>query len=253
MSGRVITRSITFHALVNAPLIVLIAVCSFLDATGSQQTPDPAEILSKTAGNGTKVIASLKEYSYYSELTLQTVNAVDLITGTYSRSSQVYFDPDGVRREKVFDDKSTLPEKVYIGTNAVNNLTHVYYFIVTPEILNIYEFNYVGKERIDELFTYVFDVKPRVKLPDPERTRERYLKGRVWIDDQDFQVVKVAGEALPEQSAHRTPKFETYFQNYGKYWFPAYASADDDVQVGSRRMRVIVKVRFTGYKKQERN
>jgi hypothetical protein len=59
----------------------------------------------------------------------------------------------------------------------------------------------------------------------------------------------VAGEAVPEQSAHRTPKFETYFQNYDKYWFPAYTTADDEVRVGRRLTRVIAKVRFTSYKK----
>jgi hypothetical protein len=117
------------------------------------------------------------------------------------------------------------------------------------DTLNQYEMSYVGSERIDELNTYVFDVKPKVKLPDPEKSTERYLKGRVWIDDQDLCVVKVAGNALPEQYTHRTPRFETYFQNHDKYWFPAYTSADDDVRVGRRAMRVIVKVRFMSYKK----
>lgn len=149
----------------------------------------------------------------------------------------------------MLENSSTLPAEVYIGTNAANNLTRVYQFIVTPETLNLYELSFVGRERIDELNTYVFDVKPRVKLPDPDKSAERYLKGRVWIDDQDMCVVKVAGEALPEQNAHRTPKFETYFQNHDKYWFPAYTSADDDVRVGRRFTRVVVKVRFTSYKK----
>jgi hypothetical protein len=121
--------------------------------------------------------------------------------------------------------------------------------MLTPEVLEIYEFNYVGREKVDELNTLVFDVKPRIKLPDPEKSRDRYLKGRVWIDEQDLQVVKVTGEALPEQNAHRTPHFETYFENFDKYWFPAYTAADDQVRAGNRRARVIVKVRFTSYKK----
>ena len=62
-------------------------------------------------------------------------------------------------------------------------------------------------------------------------------------------MVKVAGEALPEQTGHRTPKFETYFQNYDRYWFPAYTSADDSIRVGRYATRVTVNVRFTGYKR----
>ena len=77
----------------------------------------------------------------------------------------------------------------------------------------------------------------------------RYLRGRVWIDDQDLQVVKVAGQALPEQSAHRTPKFETFFQNVDQYWFPSYVAADDTVRMGKYSTRVVVKIHFTTYKR----
>ncbi|HLG14509.1 MAG TPA: outer membrane lipoprotein-sorting protein [Blastocatellia bacterium] len=213
------------------------------------QKREPAEVLKKATEIGTQVAAALRGYTYYAELTIETVSAADVITGKYYRFSQVSYDADGKRQEKVFEDKSTLPTNVFITTNAANNLTRVYHFVVTPETLNQYEFNYVGQERVDELDTYVFDVKPKVRMPDPAKSTDRYLKGRVWIDDQDFQVVKVAGQALPEQYEHRTPRFETYYQNYGKYWFPADARADDQIRVGNRYTRVIVTVRFTSYKK----
>jgi hypothetical protein len=227
----------------------------FLALVGSgwaRQSPSPAEILASASERGSKVVTALRDYTYYAELTIETVSAADVITGKYYRFSQVSFDRDGNRQEKVFENQSTLPKEVHIGTNAINNLTRVYQFFITPETLSLYEFNYVGRERVDELDTYVFDVKPRVKLPDPNKSTDRYLKGRVWIDDRDLQVVKVAGEALPEQSEHRTPKFETYFQNHDDYWFPAYTTADDEVRVGDRRRRVIVTVRFTAYKKTNR-
>ena len=213
------------------------------------QKPSPAETLAAAAERGKQLIAAMRGYTYYAELTIQTVSQAETITGKFYRFSQISFDRDGNRQEKILENTSTLPKDVYIGTNSANNMVRVYQFFITPETLSQYEFNYVGREQIDELNTYVFDVKPRVKLPDPDKSSERYLKGRVWVDDQDLCVVKVAGEALPEQSAHRTPRFETYFQNYEKYWFPAYASADDTVRMGRYVTRVIVKVRFTSYKK----
>lgn len=231
-------------------LILALALAFLVSAPATaRQKPSPSEILSATAANGQKVLDALRGYTYYAELTLETVSQAETITGTYYRFSQISYDGQGARQEKVFENKTTLPKEMHIGTNAVNNMTRVYQFIITPETLGQYEINYIGRERIDELNTYVFDVRPRVKLPDPEKSSERFLKGRVWIDDQDLQVVKVAGEAVPEQSAHRTPKFETYFQNYDKYWFPAYTTADDEVRVGRRITRVIAKVRFTSYKK----
>ncbi len=213
------------------------------------QKASPPEMLSAAAERGRELQAALRNYTYYAELTIQTVSQSDTITGKYYRFSQISFDREGARQEKVLENTSTLPSDVYIGTNAANNLTRVYQFVITPETLSQYELTYVGRERIDEIDTLVFDVKPKIKMPDPDKSDDRYLKGRIWIDEQDLCVVKVAGQALPEQGSHRTPKFETYFQNYDKYWFPASTSADDSIRVGRYFTRVIVSVRFTGYKK----
>ena len=212
------------------------------DASAPQEKSNPADVLAQAAQKGKQLTEALHGYTYYAELTLQTVSQADVITGKYFRFSQLSYDSSGNRQEKVFENTSTLPKEAHIGTNAAYNLIRVYQFIITPETLNQYELSYVGREKIDEL-------NPKMKMPDPEKSPDRFLKGRVWIDDQDLQVVKVAGQALPEQSAHRTPKFETYFQNYDQYWFPAYTTADDEIRVGTRLSRVIVKVRFTRYKK----
>ena len=214
-----------------------------------QQKSDPSEILAAASANGKRVAAALHSYTCYAELTIETVSQADTISGKYYRFSQISYSPDGTRQERVVEDKSTLPKEVHIGTSSANNLTRVYQFMLTPEAFGQYEFNYVGRERIDELNCFVFDVRPTVKMPDPDKSPDRYLKGRVWIDEQDLQLVKAAGEALPEQSARRTSRFETYFQNYADGWFPAYTSADDGVRVGDRFAHVIVKLRFTAYKK----
>lgn len=243
-------KHLELRALAPIAVATTLGLPCFPAARGQEiKKPTPAEILAAAAERGSQLQSALREYSYYAELTIQTVSQSDTITGKFYRFAQVSFDRQGNRQEKVLENTSSLPPGVYIGTNAANNLTRVYQFVVTPEVLTQYELSYVGREQIDELNTYVFDVRPKVKMPDPEKSDERYLRGRIWIDDQDMCVVKIAGEALPEQSAHRTPKFETYFQNYDKYWFPAATSADDRVRVGRRFTRVIVNVRFTGYKK----
>ena len=216
---------------------------------GAGQKLDPSEILSRAVESGREAREALKKYTYYAELTLETVSPADTITGKYYRFSKVSYDEKGNEKERVFETTSTLPGNLSVASNSVNNLLRVYSFMITPETMRQYEFNYIGRENIDELSTYVFDVKPKVKMPDPDKSSERYLKGRVWIDDQDFLVVKVGGQALPEQSDHRTPKFETYFQNHDEYWFPAYTKADEEVRTGRRLTRVIVTVRFTTYER----
>jgi hypothetical protein len=235
-------------------VVFAMAACLIITASApwpshAWQKESPSEILVAAAERGRALVAALRGYSYFAEVTIQTVSQADTITGKYYRFSRISFDRDGTQQEKVIENTSTLPKDIYIGTEDANNLTRVYQFIVTPETLNTYEISYVGREQIDELNTLVFDVKPRIKVPDSNKSRERYLKGRVWIDDRDLCVVKVVGEALPERRGHRTPKFETYFQNYDSFWFPADTSAVDIIRTGDYFNPVVVNLRFTGYKK----
>ena len=67
-----------------------------------------------------------------------------------------------------------------------------------------YNIKYVGKERIDELDLYVFDVAPKV-TPDPKKTKERFFIGRIWVDDNDLQIVKSKGKAIPETKNNKFP------------------------------------------------
>lgn len=215
----------------------------------AHQKPSPSEILSAAAERGKALLTALRDYSYYAELTIETISQSDTITGKYYRFSQISFDRFGNRQEKVLENSSSLPADVRMGSDTADNLTRIYQFGITPETINQYVFSYVGRERVDELDTLVFDVEPGAKLRDLDKRAARYLKGRVWIDEQDLCAVKVAGQVLPDQGSRRTPKFETYFQNHDKYWFPAYTSADDSIRVGRYFTRVVISLRFTGYRK----
>lgn len=236
--ARTIVASLTMAAAVFSPPVYR-----------ALQKPSPAESLSAAAERGKELLAALRDYTWYAELTIQTVSQADTITGKYYRFSQISYDREGNRVEKVLENTSTLPEGIHIGTTTADNLTRVYQFVITPETLTQYDLNYVGRERVDELNTLVFDAKPKFNLPNPDKSELRYFRGRVWIDDQDLCVVKVEGVVLPEQRSHRTPKFETYFQNYDRYWFPAYTKADDRIRSGDYFTRVVVNLRFSGYKK----
>lgn len=244
-------------ALTIAATVIIAAIFSETPASRSLQPApqviqqqSPSEILSAAAERGDRLQTELRNYTYFAELTIQTVSQADIITGKYYRFSMISYDRDGTRRERVQENSSTLPNGIYIGTETAENLTRIYHFIISSETLKHYEVDYVGRERIDDLNTYVFDVKPRFKLPDKsDKNRERYLKGRVWIDNEDHCVVKVAGEPVPEVKGHQAPKFETYFQNYGNAWFPAYTSGVDFIRVEGYFNRVVINLRYTGYKK----
>jgi hypothetical protein len=127
-----------------------------------------------------------------------------------------------------------------VTNEDLEDLGGVQPFALEASKLDQYNFSYVGKERIDELDLYVFDVAPKII---PKKESERFFKGRIWVDDQSLQIVKVRGKGVPE-GKQRFPTFETYREQIdGRYWFPTYTFADEDLvfeggQVVHFRMRV---------------
>src|SRR2546429_4533832 len=69
-----------------------------------------------------------------------------------------------------------------------DDIEKVWPFVMTTEELPKYDVKYVGREHVDELNTYVFDLEPK-KL----EKGQRYFRGRVWVDDKDLQIVKTSG------------------------------------------------------------
>ena len=102
-----------------------------------------------------------------------------------------------------------------------------------------------GREKVDELGTYVFDVAPKVV---PKKVSERFFQGRVWVDDQDLQIVKVKGKGVPE-GKQRFPTFETYREQIdGKYWFPTYTYADEKLTFSNGYVvHIRSRIRFTDF------
>lgn len=120
--------------------------------------------------------------------------------------------------------------------------------MLTTEDLPKYNLEYMGRERVDEIGTYVFNVSPK-KI----EKGQRYFQGTIWVDDQDLQIVKTRGKAVPDirtkNQENIFPTFETYRENIdGKYWFPTYTRADDVLHFREGDVRIHMVVRYTNYK-----
>jgi len=233
--------------------LILVAVIAIAAAFSTRrawaQQIAPNEILIKAASNGEETAASFDKLVRYEELRIEAVGIGNNVTGEYYRLARIYRDKTERITEKVFEEKSTLPGDAFFSIVALRRLLQIYRFNITRDVLQQYEFNYIGRERIDELNTFVFDVRPRDRILSRPVAESRYIKGQVWIDDQDIQVVKVSGEILPHSRPDRTPRFETYYKNYDRFWLPAYTTADEDLRIGDGNSRVIIKVREYGFGK----
>src|SRR6266446_699519 len=187
---------------------------------------------------------ALNTYAFKRDALVQTIGMGGQVTGEYHRVSYFTFNDQGERFEKInFFPMPTLTE-INITAQDLEDLGGVNPFALEASKLNAYTFKYVGKEKIDELDLYVFDVGPRV-APDPKKIKDRYFQGRIWVDTQDLQIVKARGKGVPEDKNNKYPTFETYREQIdGKYWFPTYSYADDELTFGNGnvvRMRLLVK------------
>ena len=116
-------------------------------------------------------------------------------------------------------------------------------------MFRMYNFTYLGKEHIDELDLYVFEVTPKV-MPDPKKTKQRLFTGRIWVDDRDLMIVKSKGKAVPETKNDKFPVVETWRENVdGKFWFPSFSSSDDELVFNDGNVvKLRVRVKYADYR-----
>ena len=207
---------------------------------------DIAEVIRRFAAAESENKVARNNYTFTQDFDLITVGEAGSITGRFKRVSDIVYDDRGNRIEKItYFPPSSLVE-LQITAEDMRDLAGVQPFALTTEDLPKYQIDYVGKEKADELNTYVFNVKPKQFVKG-----ERYFQGRIWVDDQDLQVVKVQGQAVPEVGDQKFPHFESYRENIdGRYWFPTYIYADDmlDFKKGPS-VHLRMTVRFTNYKR----
>lgn len=108
-----------------------------------------------------------------------------------------------------------------------------------------YNFTFVRREFLGEVRCLVFDV-----MPKPGTGKGRFL-GRIWAEDQDYNIVRFQGTFAPR------PKFGYYFHfdswrlNVGpNLWLPAYVySQEVDMKYATlpHRLSFKAQTRFWGY------
>lgn len=204
-------------------------------------------IIARFTVKETQFRRALNSYAFKRDALVQTIGMGGQVSGEYRRVSDFTFDDQGNRYEKI----NFFPMPTFGGMTPedLEDLGGVNPFALEAAKISQYNLKYVGKERIDELDLYVFDVAPKV-TPDPKKTKERFFIGRIWVDDNDLQIVKSKGKAIPETKINKFPIVETYREQIdGQYWFPTYAYADDDLIFDNgTSYRIRMQVKYTDYK-----
>lgn len=188
-------------------------------------------------------------YTYTQSFVIQTIDDDGVADGMFRQESDILFTPGGKRYEKItFAPLSTL-QRITLSQQDIDDLRNIQPFVLTTTELPKYNVTYVGRQHLDELSCYVFDVAPKTIEKD-----QRYFQGRIWVDEKDMEIVKSYGKAVPDiikkNNENIFPHFETYRENIaGPFWFPTYTHGDDVLRFSTGGVHIRFTVKYTNYKR----
>ena len=200
------------------------------------------EIIRRFAQHESEFKQARDNYTYSQSVQVEDVAPRQ---GEYRMDSDIIFTPKGERIEKpTYAPQSTLVD-FDLSPEDMKDLQNVQPFVLTTEELPKYDVKYMGREKVDELNSYVFSVAPK-----RIEKNQRYFQGTIWVDDQDLAIVKSDGKAVPDLKNNLFPRFVTYPENIeGTFWFPTYTHADDILHFSGMDAHIRMTVRYKNYKR----
>ena len=217
----------------------------------------PQEIVTKFGERETEFSKARDSYTFTQSVKVDTIDDdTGKVSGEYQQVTDITFNKDGRREEHVvFAPQNTLDNGgIMMSPADFEDIEHRLPFILTTADLPQYDVTYLGRQKVDDLDTYVFEAGPK-----RIEKNKRYFKGKVWVDQQDFQIVLINGKNVPDdiRKGHEdlSPPFTTYYEQVDrKNWFPTYTKAEGTLhfpaQNGALSQDVHIRtiVRYTGYK-----
>ena len=190
-----------------------------------------------------------KVYDTYNFTETIRVEELDNPGGKFIVTGEVYTKPDGSRYWRVAKPPESSLKVTNYSLEDVRTMVSIPLFFLTSAEVQNYSFLYAGQDKLDDLSTYVFQVKPK-----EWSRRRRFFEGAIWVDDRDLTIVKSFGKFVNEISGNGTKlpftMLETYRENFQeKYWLPTYTSSDDFInEPDGSELHLRLVVRSTDFK-----
>ena len=107
-----------------------------------------------------------------------------------------------------------------------------------------YDLKFVHQEFVGEVRALVFDVSPKPKVKGP------HFQGRIWVEDQDYTIVRFNGTYLPQSKLNFYFHFDAWRTNMRQgVWLPAfiYTEESDAKYALFRKLAMRSQTRLWGY------
>ena len=220
-----------------------------IDPNGAPPPVPIEQIIQQFAAKESEFRIARGEYTYTQTMLVEDMGRRGDKEGEYRVISDIVFTPEGKRYEKITYAPPSSLKTFDMTREDEQDLVNVFPFVLGTEDLPNYDLEYLGRQQLDFIGTYVFNIRPKRMEP-----KQRYFQGTVWVDDRDLQIVKTFGKAVPDlqkkDGENLFPKFETFREQIdGKYWFPTLTRANDILHFKEGDIGMRLSVRYTKYKR----
>lgn len=182
-----------------------------------------AQIVREFTAKESQFAQALNDYTWTRTVRVRVLDSDGQPTGQqYYQVVDIYYNPQGQRKERVVYSPESTIHDVIMSESDFSDIEQRLFFVLTQEAAGEYDITYLGKQRIDQIDTWVFSVKPKTIVRG-----HRYFQGKIWVDQRHHQIVVTDGKNVPDdlRPGHQdlTLPFITWRQLVDdQYWFPVY-------------------------------
>jgi len=208
------------------------------------------EIIRRFSQKEDEYLKSRPNYGFRKSVRIQEFGPDGSAIGEFLRVTQYQKLADGRLAMKAIEKPQSTLQGVYLAPEDLDTLDRIPAYPLTSGQLAKYDLKFIGRELVDEVDCYIFQVKPKTV----ERAKA-YFEGVVWVDAQYLEVVKTYGKWVTDLGEMHSlgdktfSLFETYRENVdGKYWFPNYSRSDDVLHQKDMDIPVRIVIKWTDFK-----
>ncbi len=208
----------------------------------------PEEIIRRFAAKEDEMIRAIRGYTFQKSIRVEEIGPGNKPAGQLEVVTQQRISPEGKLFEKPVSRQASTLQHLDLQRGDSDLVAQAPMFPLSTAMLPKYEITYGGKQQLDDLTVFYFTIKPRAL----ERAHA-YFSGVVWVDEQDFVIVKTMGKWVTETGDVTSSNlpftvFETYRQQVGKnLWFPAYSRSDENFQSGDVSVPIRIIIKWTNF------
>src|SRR5271165_4310695 len=141
---------------------------------------------------------------------------------------RVQSDVDGTKHFEIVDEAGWKAAYNHVFRKMLDSEAETSHPQISPKTRiasDNYEFHMVGIEPIEGRSAYAIDITPK-------RHEERLFQGRIWVDAEDYALVRAEGRPAKNPSFWtRSVHFVHTYQKAGSFWFPVATESVSEVRI----------------------